>query len=265
LDVWGEGPVDDQLLGFNDGWNNQASVDAQDDSPYYKGAYGVGSIYAVLASRQYWEGVGQGVAITAGVCATVYTLGLAVEAGAVLWAARAAGPVTAATMAAQRASQNGLAESVEALALPPGAAPSRPSGSALLPAEGRTAQAAGKTAAKESVEAANKAQETGRKLKAVEEAKKCPCPEEAGGLIIGKPADLISPNVRKFMDGEKQLSDLSAGEIADAIRGYGEFADLAKNDVHKAYQQARIKALKGESPSPGKLLDFMKNYDNTGK
>jgi len=190
LDVWGEGPIDDQLLGFNDGWNNQASVDAQDDSPYYKGAYGVGSIYAVLASRQYWEGVGQGVAITAGVCATVYTLGLAVEAGAVLWTARAAGPVTAATMAAQRANQNGLAESLEALTLPPGAGPLRPSGSALLAAEGRTAQAAGKTAAKESVEVANKAQETGRKLKAVEEAKKCPCPEDAGGLIIGKLEDL---------------------------------------------------------------------------
>jgi hypothetical protein len=126
-------------------------------------------------------------------------------------------------------------------------------------------QAAESSAAKESALAAREAELTALRSKAVEEAKKCPCPEEAGGLIIGKPADLISPNVRKFMDGEKQLSDLSAGEIADAIRGYGEFADLAKNDVHKAYQQARIKALKGESPSPGKLLDFMKNYDNTGK
>jgi guanyl-specific ribonuclease Sa len=85
-------------------------------------------------------------------------------------------------MAAQRANQNGLAESLEALTLPPGAGPLRPSGSALLAAEGRTAQAAGKTAAKESVEVANKAQETGRKLKAVEEAKKN-CPPCKDGVV----------------------------------------------------------------------------------
>jgi hypothetical protein len=40
---------------------------------------------------------------------------------------------------------------------------------------------------------------------------------------------------------------------------------MATKEVHKAYQLARIKALKGESPPPEGLLDFMKNYNNTGK
>ena len=114
---------------------------------------------------------------------TIYTFGLAAEAGAVLWTARAAGPATAATLAAQRANQNGLPEMVEGLLTPPGAAPQRPSGASLLTAEAQMAQGPAKTTTKEAaaILAAKESEEKAAKaalesiVKQIEENATCQC------------------------------------------------------------------------------------------
>lgn len=75
---------------------------------------------------------------------------------------------------------------------------------------------------------------------------------------------LISPGARGFMAGEKKLADLSADEVSNAIKGYQQAADAAKSAAHRAYQEPRLRALRGEADPPGKLLDFMKNFKEGG-
>ncbi len=74
----------------------------------------------------------------------------------------------------------------------------------------------------------------------------------------------ISPGAHGFMAGEKKLAELSADEVANAIKGYQQAADAAKSAAHRAYQEARIRALRGEADPPGQLLDFMKNFREGG-
>jgi len=76
--------------------------------------------------------------------------------------------------------------------------------------------------------------------------------------------ELSSPGARAFMRGEKKLADLSADEVANAIKGNQQAADAAKTAAHRAYQEARIRALRGEADPPGNLLDFMKNFKEGG-
>jgi len=76
--------------------------------------------------------------------------------------------------------------------------------------------------------------------------------------------ELVSPGARAFMAGEKKLADLSADEVANAVKGYQQAADAAKSAAHRAYQEARIRALRGEADPPGTLLDFMKNFKEGG-
>ena len=66
------------------------------------------------------------------------------------------------------------------------------------------------------------------------------------------------------MAGEKKLADLSTEEISSAIKGYQQAANAAKSAAHRAYQEARIRALMGEADPPGKLLDFMKKFKEGG-
>jgi len=77
--------------------------------------------------------------------------------------------------------------------------------------------------------------------------------------------ELVSPGARAFMAGEKKLADLSADEVANAVKGYQQAADAAKSAAHRAYQEARIRALRGEADPPGKLLDFIKNFKEGGQ
>ena len=58
--------------------------------------------------------------------------------------------------------------------------------------------------------------------------------------------------------------NLSQNEVANAIKGYQRAADAAKSAAHRAYQEARIRALRGEADPPGQLLDFMKNFREGG-
>jgi RHS repeat-associated protein len=72
--------------------------------------------------------------------------------------------------------------------------------------------------------------------------------------------ELISPSVRAFMNGEKTLSELTAAERAEAIRGYEQAAQQAKSAADAAYQQARAAALRGEGPPPGSIIEWRKNF-----
>lgn len=75
---------------------------------------------------------------------------------------------------------------------------------------------------------------------------------------------MISPNVRDFMNGDVKLSELSAKEIADGVKGFESAANKAKSAADKAYQNARAGALKGQNEPPGKLLVFRKNFIEKG-
>jgi hypothetical protein len=72
--------------------------------------------------------------------------------------------------------------------------------------------------------------------------------------------DLVSTNVRSFMNGDIPLSSLTQQEIDDAIQGYERAMDIATTDAQRTYQQARINALLGQGSPPGTLSQFMQNY-----
>jgi hypothetical protein len=56
------------------------------------------------------------------------------------------------------------------------------------------------------------------------------------------------------------LSELTAAERAEAIRGYEQAAQQTKSAADVAYQQARAAALRGEGPPPGSIIEWRKNF-----
>ena len=85
-----------------------------------------------------------------------------------------------------------------------------------------------------------------------------PCPPVKAAI---KPAgSLVSSSVRAFLRGEKALSELSAAEKEQAIRGFEQAAEDARDAADAAYQRARAAALRGEGPPPGSLQQWRQNY-----
>jgi hypothetical protein len=81
------------------------------------------------------------------------------------------------------------------------------------------------------------------------------CPAAAGKL-----GQLVSPNVKKFMNGDIPFDKLSPQEIQDAIKGYQDGVNMAKDPITAAFQQARINALNGQGPLPGTFNQFKQTY-----